>query len=439
MAFSDPFGGLPPELSGEARKLKMRESIMQALLQGSMKPPEAPQVKGRFQGTASPLAALSGPLGMLAAMKGMEGVEKGYSELGEKYRAGLTDALTQYRDTKTGRPESTIEWNQPTRPDGTGEPTEFIPGVKGDPRKAIMDAMISNYPQLRQLATLDYNAMEKANQPFSLAAGGKRFDAQGNVIAENENVTSDGIPMTVKEWKYYLTLSPENRKAFLDLKRAPGFLDLGGSYIPRPTNFPTDQPGAVVPLPATPGQTPAPVALPAAPGAVPQPVPLPNTGGAIPKTIPPEQTAEHKGEVAAAQQTGEAQAKRDFNMMGLSDILNEAKNILGGKTKPTSSLVGSLVDKAASVVGVAPGGSEQADQLRAIGGALTAKMPRMEGPQSNLDVQQYREMAGQVGDDTLPISRRLAALETIEKLWRKYDKSVPTAPGGASEPVVVDW
>ena len=47
-------------------------------------------------------------------------------------------------------------------------------------------------------------------------------------------------------------------------------------------------------------------------------------------------------------------------------------------------------------------------------------MPKMSGPQSDKDVQMYREMAGELADDTKPIQTRLAALQTIEQLNNKY-------------------
>ena len=55
----------------------------------------------------------------------------------------------------------------------------------------------------------------------------------------------------------------------------------------------------------------------------------------------------------------------------------------------------------------------------------------MEGPQSDADVKMYREMAGKIGDRTVPVSSRLAALEQVKTLWQKYDKSSPTAPAAA--------
>lgn len=184
MPFNDPFGGMPPELAGDMRSLKMREAIMQALLQGSLKPPEAPQVKGRFQGSVSPLSMLTGPLGALAAMKGLQGVDKGYGELGEKYRAGVTDALTQYQQTKSGTPADVL-------PEDVQGPVR--PATPGDPRKAVMDAMMSSYPQLRQIGGLDYQQM----------AADKRQQQQfQNAQALRLSPQWEGSPTAVREYEY---------------------------------------------------------------------------------------------------------------------------------------------------------------------------------------------------------------------------------------------
>jgi hypothetical protein len=130
-----------------------------------------------------------------------------------------------------------------------------------------------------------------------------------------------------------------------------------------------------------------------------------------------------KAEQKTAEFKAESNAKKDQSMSGIGSIIDEARGVLTGAVKPTSSKAGVVIDALGAAIGQSPEGAAQADQLKAIGGALVAKMPRMEGPQSNFDVQNYERMAGDVGNPTLPIERRLEALATVEKLWRKYDKS----------------
>lgn len=98
-------------------------------------------------------------------------------------------------------------------------------------------------------------------------------------------------------------------------------------------------------------------------------------------------------------------------------LLDEAGSILKGAT---GSYAGWAVDQGARALGYATKGAEATARLKAIEGAIMMAQPRMEGPQSNLDVALYRQMAGQIGDDTLPIKTREAAIETVRKLHEKY-------------------
>jgi len=130
----------------------------------------------------------------------------------------------------------------------------------------------------------------------------------------------------------------------------------------------------------------------------------------------------------------EIDLKKSKNLENLPILIARAKSVLKGEsvdetgavTKaplPTQSLGGSLIDAVGGFVGKTPQGAAQADRLKVIGGALVLSMPRMEGPQSDADTKLYREMAGKVGDDTVSIERRLAALDEVEKIYSKYNKT----------------
>jgi hypothetical protein len=57
----------------------------------------------------------------------------------------------------------------------------------------------------------------------------------------------------------------------------------------------------------------------------------------------------------------------------------------------------------------------------------------MEGPQSNFDVQNYMTMAGKIGDRTVPVKERLAALDQVRKLQQKYKTSADERVGGQGD------
>lgn len=101
----------------------------------------------------------------------------------------------------------------------------------------------------------------------------------------------------------------------------------------------------------------------------------------------------------------------------LSNI-QEARRLL--QQSPTSSGIGAMVDSGAGLFGASPKGADVAAKLDTLSGWMVSNVPRMEGPQSNFDVQNYKTMAGLVGDRTKPLSQRVAALDTLEKLQNKY-------------------
>lgn len=143
-----------------------------------------------------------------------------------------------------------------------------------------------------------------------------------------------------------------------------------------------------------------------------------------------ESTAEARGEVRKAD-------------MFLSQ-LKQAEDIL--KQGPTQSGVGAAADAAGRVVGFSSPGAQRAGQLEALSGWLVANVPRMEGPQSNFDVQNYMTMAGKIGDRAVPVPERLAALAEVRRLQEKY-KSVgeqrlgvqPTSNLSAQDQQALDW
>lgn len=96
----------------------------------------------------------------------------------------------------------------------------------------------------------------------------------------------------------------------------------------------------------------------------------------------------------------------------------------------TGSGVGALADKAMGAVGLSTKASQAAAQLDTLAGWMTANVPRMEGPQSNADVDNYKIMAARVGDRTLPNAERLKALDTLETLQNKYSDINKALYGG---------
>jgi hypothetical protein len=114
--------------------------------------------------------------------------------------------------------------------------------------------------------------------------------------------------------------------------------------------------------------------------------------------------------------TGTPQAKINDAKDVLS-ILNQAAPLVN---KSTGSGLGNLVDESAKFFGRSTGGAQAAAQLKALEGTLVSKMPKMSGPQSDKDVLLYKQMAGQIGDPTVPPAQKQAAMNTINELNSRY-------------------
>jgi len=133
-------------------------------------------------------------------------------------------------------------------------------------------------------------------------------------------------------------------------------------------------------------------------------------------------------DAAIAQTQGQEQAKQGVERAGVQvtrtrdandamGLIAEARRLLPGATGGRLAASG---DSVAGFFGSATEGAKANAALKTIAGQMTAKMPRMEGPQSDRDVQMYKEMAGDVANENLPVEIRQAALNQIERLQSKY-------------------
>jgi len=241
---------------------------------------------------------------------------------------------------------------------------------QGDARQA---AATREAAESRNAATLEAARIRAS-------AGGGEGPLPASSIQEINYLRSlDALPPAEREAK---------RNEFFQVKRAQQIIDRGGSQD-------VLQPGA-------------------APGAV---------AASLPKTLAPNQMPEHEFNVHAAGKQGEAAASLASQKAKAPGIIGEAKSLLDPGPEgqmPTQSGIGSAVDRIGGWFGMSPAGAPEAARLKVVGGNLTSLVPRFEGPQSDRDTQAYREMAGQIGDDTIPVPQRLAALNQVETLINNY-------------------
>ena len=84
--------------------------------------------------------------------------------------------------------------------------------------------------------------------------------------------------------------------------------------------------------------------------------------------------------------------------------------------KAHGSGIGNIMGGIANFVGYESDQNAADAKLKVLSDKLLKAVPRFSGPQSDKDVQSYKEAAGSIGDPSLPMNGRMAALQTIKDL-----------------------
>lgn len=129
-------------------------------------------------------------------------------------------------------------------------------------------------------------------------------------------------------------------------------------------------------------------------------------------------------------------AKRASGSKSALATLDEADKLIDSAT---GSYVGTGADAVAQTFGKATEGAKAIAKLKVLQANLMMNQPRMEGPQSDRDVQLYREAAGQLGDPAVPRDIKKAALAAIRQIHERYAGVGPAAPGAPATPSVSNW
>jgi len=130
-----------------------------------------------------------------------------------------------------------------------------------------------------------------------------------------------------------------------------------------------------------------------------------------------------------------SEQSRAKDAKALSGLLDSAEGLIKDST---GSYAGNVLDTAAQTVGIGTKGAKAIARLKVLESDLILRMPKLSGPQSNLDVQLYRQAAAQIGDPNVPRSVRLEALQTLREINERYKTSyfssdaAPDAPSGSS-------
>lgn len=118
-----------------------------------------------------------------------------------------------------------------------------------------------------------------------------------------------------------------------------------------------------------------------------------------------------------AAEQGQAFQQRQADARKTLSDLDEVDQLL---PKATGGAFGRAVDTAAASVNHSTDTAKASAQLDILAGRLTSAVPRMQGPQSDRDVELYQKQAGDLANRSLPIATRQAAAKELRRLQMKY-------------------
>ena len=395
-------GTLPPELFAEQQQLNRQQQMAQALMQQGQQQPQGQMVSGRYVAPSFfqnilPLAQ------MYAGTRLAEKGDKKALDLAAALRQRYGDELSQYQNLMN--PKNT-ELAGPT-PTGAPLMTQNVP----DRQAANLFAATAYNPALQAVGMKNLTQgpkWEKAS--FTDEKTGRTregvFDANSP-----DPIGSFQIGGVKPEMSAYERASLNLRAGDQAISSANLMFNTGMTAGGVPAGMPT---GA--PMNAPMGNVPAAGGMPMANA------PQPPKNSFTPAVQPQYQynpTISPKANQEAAAKFSEELSKNQRNAKDSFDLMKSASALLSSEA-PSSGRLSNIVTGTREFFGGGGEASKADAQLNLLSGALTMKQPRFEGPQGVMDVILYQKLAGDLGNPNLPVPSRLATIDQMINLQKKY-------------------
>jgi hypothetical protein len=387
----------------QQQQILRQQKMAEMLMQKGMEQPQGQMISGHYV-APSIFQNLAGLANTYVGQQGIEKGEQAQLDLAKQLREQGIQETQRLMNTWGGTPavEKTTELAGPyagniPMPTAT---QEISPAKAGNAKLAFSEALNMQSPQARALLP------HLATEAFKPAKWEKdvRYDDKGREIHGWTNVNDPTLPFSAQSKKPEMTVAERiglnMRGAELADKGIGGFGGYGGGQptsvsMGQPTNLPMGQPQ----------NQPAIKADPYAPATLPK--------YEYDPALTPAQNREQALAFSKENQNLVKNAKNSFDL-----LKSTAETLRTGN--PSSGRGENIITGAREFFG---GGGEtsKADAILTIYGTkLTQQVPRFEGPQSDKDTALYQAAAGDVGNPNKPIATRLAAVETMIDLNKKY-------------------
>jgi hypothetical protein len=386
---SNQFGGFEPEMQDISRQRDLAKMLLQKGMSDNL---QGQMVSGRYVG-ASPLQGIAN---MYSAYKGKQLAEESDKKQAELARMLRTAGVQESQDilsTIRGReavPE-VIPQGQ-TLLDDQGMPTigaqRGVEAIAPDLQSAYAKAIGARTAQGQALAPL----LAKQLMP-DLTPEEKRYKA----------AVADGSWKPEKMGGFNAFLNQLTEKDKFMIRKDTAELADKGIFLGGPSSG--NMPSSGMPMVGAQGGAKVTKDVKFMPATLPVYEPDPNLTNA--------QNREAAGKFSEELRKNVKNAKNTF------DLLKDASGILNTGT-PSSGMLESMATGTKQFFGQGGETSKSDQRLNMIAGALTMTQPRFEGPQGVLDVKLYEKQAGDLGNPNLPIETRLAAVQQMINLQKKY-------------------
>ena len=392
---ADLYGTLPPELALEQQRLNRQQKMAEMLLASGAQPQAAGQmVSGRFVPNSF-FQNLQGPTNMLlgaymankgdkSALDLAKQLRETQTKMGEEYFNAMSPAQTELAGpTPTGTPLTTV--NQP------------------DYRKAFTIATDPYAPKWLQAQAAEMLKSQKVGE-------GEKVFRFNPITGKNEVVAEGG-----EKFRAPLQVDTGSRIEYRDPRDPTKILSVvpksvGPAEAARMTyeGIPFGGGGGGTVMPTGGSMPTGNVAM------QPQVAPQNVLQYQYNPQLTPKQNQEAAAEFAKKMTTNVSNAKDTF------DLLKSAASVLSTNA-PSSGRIENIITGTREMIGGGGEASKADADLKMIGDILASKQPRFEGPQSNIDVQFYQKMAGDLGNPNLPIATRLNTIKRMIELNKKYN------------------
>jgi len=428
-------GTLTPEQMLQQQQILRQQKMAEMLMQ-------QPAPQGQMIGNRFVAPSFTQNLANLANMYvGQRAIEKGDQaqiDLAKAIREQQKVGLADYYQTLKGTPEVQGGIYNPqgqitteTTRDMYGPNMELNAGYKkvapvaaqaGNRELANMNASMDE----RLPAFLRQHAMTELTKPPKWEKD-VRYDDRGREIHGWTNTSDPTLPFAAQTKKPEMTAS-ERIHADIALNRArdEGIPVGGGGYSPAVNPVANPVPMNNAPVGTSPiikQNAPAVSIAPNAPAYAQNAVsmqPTSNTVNANQLPVPPQVnmagvSPKEQRKIAGTQ--AEELQKNVKNSYEAYPVIKEIQEIL---PKATAGYFDQGVKQAYRVFGKSTSSSPIDTQLEILGTKLVMLQPRFEGPQGVRDVELYQKAAGDIANANLPIEDRMAALEQVKNIYKRY-------------------